>query len=1071
MVALTSQLNGPRINPCPPPPRIRNYPHLVIKARKVATANITRSKLEQLIQTAIDEPKTMDTQAYNDQIDDLFVVLMHVLDIEDGRGERQLFIWMFLTLYPVCPIIAIALLSLIPEYGCWRTLRTLYLQSEQDTKLSTELRTRLSTAILELFTNQLYKDIIELLNYQTKQAEKLQKQTLLTTTNAATTSTNVTSSSSSSSADSMDIDNEDSLPIIVEGKNKNKKLRKILRKGPKLSLIGKWAPTLGGSVDKKSNLGYRIAESLQKRLSENEIHRIIKPGSTITSTDNTGTNTTTKLSTSSTMTVSTTNKRKKMKPTKEKLVRSTYTEKIYRKTLSLLRESLGVLERKMANNEWNMIEATAVPSLSNKKYNAVLLNKRGNILHFPRKDDDKSRGGLDLTKINIDWGTESQRSEDINRRLLSQNVRYTAEQSMAINNDTSKTKTKKSKTIKGSRNQVHELVEKTIQLIEKENEDKLKDTTTKTTSKPTGKRFDDDTGLPPLDTSSSSSSSLLPKIIRNGDILIEAMWSDLVRTMQDKGKFDRIIPIVDVSGSMDGTPLYAALALGILACSLNAKDTPWYGKLITFNSNPSWFDISEALPSSERGSLYDSIKKLMTMPWGGRTHFGKALRLLLDVMVTVKLPVELAPTTLLCLTDMQFQAADGSSEGYYSEPLHAQLCIIMDCTGSMGTWIEASKACVIEAAEQIKLCLPADSTYECAYICYRDHCDGDSRIVQYPFTSNIEQLRQNILNVRASGGGDLPEDVAGGFHAASQLPWKKKVGVKLIIHVADAPAHGKKYTDAHDNYPDGDPLNFDPYTQMKEFAQRGIDYTFFRIQDATDKMTDVLKEGFIEGSNLPGGYGKDACFTIEDLQPVLRRVNHKELHHKATKYLADVMVSSVVRSAASIGRRLQKHLASNITTTAPVKSTFIPELETKESESLGNQPFTFAGEDVLTAFDQAGYPRPTVVFWNLRSNTDELTYQADASIPGVAMVSGFSQETLRQFCEEGVTTTIENLQSSTSKSDNQSSSNVGNEEEKKKENTEKSALNAWERLYKVLHSERYNRIRLIVDEAKQEMTN
>lgn len=762
----------------------------------------------------------------------------------------------------------------------------------------------------------------------------------------------------------------------------------------------------------------------------------------------------------------------------------TRAAKLYRKSLSALRESLGVLERKMANNQWNTIEPTAIPSLSNKKYNAVLLNKIGSGKVHPRKKGDPKRGGLDLSTLSKGHGADTRRSDDINRRLLSQAVRTAAIESIAINNkESSADKKSKQKTIKGARNQVHELIEQTIELIDKEEEKKAK----KSSVKVEGKRYDDDSDLPIL------GSATVPVVPRNGDILIEAMWSDLVRTMKDKGNFGRIVPMVDVSGSMDGTPLLAAVALGILASSVNAKDSPWYGKLLTFSTNPSWFDVTDNLPSEKSGSLYDTVKQILSMPWGGRTHFGKALRLLLDVMTTVNLPRELAPSTLLCLTDMQFNAADGSSEGYYGEPLHAQLCIVMDCTGSMGTWIEASKACVIEAAEQIRLCLPTGSTFECAYICYRDHCDGNSRIVEFPFTPDMDLLRQNIQNVQASGGGDFPEDVAGGFQAALNLPWKKDVGVKLVIHVADAPAHGSRYTEVGgDSYPDGDPNHLEPYDQVKQFAQEGIDFTFFRIGRETDKMTDELRKGFNEGAYLPGGYGADAFFSIENIEPYMDRTSYRNTSKKASKYLADTMVSSVVRSVSSVGRRLAKHLQSETTVTnassSSSVSTFVPGIEPKESTVLANQPFTFAGEDVMEAFDKAGYPRPTVVFWNLRTqDSDNLSFQADASLPGIAMVSGFSQETLRQFCEEGVDTTLKEIKNQKPKVSTSSSSSSATADETKdeeeveegekrggiemeEETNPKGTKTPWERLYDTINGERYSQVRTLLEQIRAAST-
>ena len=47
--------------------------------------------------------------------------------------------------------------------------------------------------------------------------------------------------------------------------------------------------------------------------------------------------------------------------------------------------------------------------------------------------------------------------------------------------------------------------------------------------------------------------------------------------------------------------------------------------------------------------------------------------------------------------------------------------------------------------------------------------------------------------VRASGGGDGPEDVHGGFEAAGGLEWDLDAAKRVLFHIADAPAHGSRF--------------------------------------------------------------------------------------------------------------------------------------------------------------------------------------------------------------------------------------------------------------------------------------
>ena len=58
------------------------------------------------------------------------------------------------------------------------------------------------------------------------------------------------------------------------------------------------------------------------------------------------------------------------------------------------------------------------------------------------------------------------------------------------------------------------------------------------------------------------------------------------------------------------------------------------------------------------------------------------------------------------------------------------------------------------------------------------------------------------------GGGDDPEDVAGGLDLGLKMDWKSKA--KYAVLIGDAPAHGLKYNNLVDNYPNGDPYGLDP---------------------------------------------------------------------------------------------------------------------------------------------------------------------------------------------------------------------------------------------------------------------
>jgi len=87
---------------------------------------------------------------------------------------------------------------------------------------------------------------------------------------------------------------------------------------------------------------------------------------------------------------------------------------------------------------------------------------------------------------------------------------------------------------------------------------------------------------------------------------------------------------------------------------------------------------------------------------------------------------------------------------------------------------------------------------------YRDVQDHP-RFSIHEFSDDLEKVKNYISGVQASGGGDFPEDVQGGFHKALQMNWNEGA-IKSAFHIFDAPGHGKDICpDGHDNHPKGSP--------------------------------------------------------------------------------------------------------------------------------------------------------------------------------------------------------------------------------------------------------------------------
>lgn len=177
-----------------------------------------------------------------------------------------------------------------------------------------------------------------------------------------------------------------------------------------------------------------------------------------------------------------------------------------------------------------------------------------------------------------------------------------------------------------------------------------------------------------------------------------------------------------------------------------------------------------------------------------------------------------------------------------------KICFLMDCTASMGDWIQAAKDEVREIVRMTRDTYP-HTDFKVAFVGYRDYGDVD-RYVVVPFT-DVEDLLESIEDVYALGGDDEAEDVAGGMERARQLNWAD-ADVRSVFHIADAPAHGREYHDigVSDRYPRGDPDGISPKNIIGSFSSLGVDYTLIRVNRTTDKMAEVFFEHYVHGGEF-----------------------------------------------------------------------------------------------------------------------------------------------------------------------------------------------------------------------------
>ena len=170
---------------------------------------------------------------------------------------------------------------------------------------------------------------------------------------------------------------------------------------------------------------------------------------------------------------------------------------------------------------------------------------------------------------------------------------------------------------------------------------------------------------------------------------------------------------------------------------------------------------------------------------------------------------------------------------------NVELCFMVDATGSMRNYINGVRDSISKIIDLLKSANPNPTRdamkLRLSFVAYRDFKDVNHFEV-LDFTDSIENFKEFCAKLRAKGGGDTPEDVFGAFEEAFKLSWSDDFGTKVIFHIADAPCHGKKYHDARDRYPAGDPSNRDETQIFNQICERNIDYYFGKIDRITDKM-------------------------------------------------------------------------------------------------------------------------------------------------------------------------------------------------------------------------------------------
>ena len=119
-----------------------------------------------------------------------------------------------------------------------------------------------------------------------------------------------------------------------------------------------------------------------------------------------------------------------------------------------------------------------------------------------------------------------------------------------------------------------------------------------------------------------------------------------------------------------------------------------------------------------------------------------------------------------------------------------EMVFVLDTTGSMGGLIDGAKQRIWGIINEV-MQTPARPAVRVGLVAYRDH--GDAYVTQVlPVTNDLDKVYTTLMEYRADGGGDTPEDVrralADGVRKAG---WSQPSAntAQIVFLVGDAPPH------------------------------------------------------------------------------------------------------------------------------------------------------------------------------------------------------------------------------------------------------------------------------------------
>ena len=166
---------------------------------------------------------------------------------------------------------------------------------------------------------------------------------------------------------------------------------------------------------------------------------------------------------------------------------------------------------------------------------------------------------------------------------------------------------------------------------------------------------------------------------------------------------------------------------------------------------------------------------------------------------------------------------------------------MIDVTSSMKNIIRPISEFYIKISKEIKKKLPKYNI-KFGSILYSDPVDVPSEENKfYDLTDDIISFQETMKNINVLDGGDVAEDWVGAYSIAiNNINWRN--GIKIIIHITDAGAHGKMFTQCDEHEAESEKLNY----LIKQCAKQNFNIFGLYVGENALNSFNVFKKQFHE---------------------------------------------------------------------------------------------------------------------------------------------------------------------------------------------------------------------------------